>query len=163
MTPLAALASPEPLRTQPQALLTAAEVAARFGLSRDWVYEHASDLGVVRLGHGPRPRLRFNAETVAAALTRCTTHGRSEPEENRAAPGQRWGRRTREVAGAPGLLPFDTFNSSEFEKTVGPRRANDRPPATRIEPSPRPEPTPQNGLASGAAGRAPRATTERSQ
>ena len=41
-------------------LLTAAEVAARLAVARGWVYAHARELGVVRLGDGPRPRLRFD-------------------------------------------------------------------------------------------------------
>jgi hypothetical protein len=49
-------------------LLTAAQVAERFGVTRQWVYQHAVELGAQRLGQGTRPRLRFNAETVAAAL-----------------------------------------------------------------------------------------------
>jgi hypothetical protein len=49
-------------------LLTAAEVARSYGVSAQWVRDHASDLGVLRLGDGPRPRLRFDAERVATAL-----------------------------------------------------------------------------------------------
>lgn len=49
-------------------LLTAAQVAERFGVSRDWVYEHADGLGALRLGGGARPRLRFDPERVADAL-----------------------------------------------------------------------------------------------
>ncbi len=39
--------------------LDAQEVANRLGVSREWVYEHASELGAARIGKGPRPRLRF--------------------------------------------------------------------------------------------------------
>jgi hypothetical protein len=49
---------------QPSALLTAAEVASRFGVERSWVYAHARELGVIRLGEGPRPRLRFDPAVV---------------------------------------------------------------------------------------------------
>jgi hypothetical protein len=35
------------------ALLTAAQVAKQYGLSRGWVYKHARDLGGQRIGHGP--------------------------------------------------------------------------------------------------------------
>jgi hypothetical protein len=52
------------------ALLTAAQVAVRFGVDRGWVYEHAVELGAVRLGDGPKPRLRFDPSRVAAALPR---------------------------------------------------------------------------------------------
>jgi hypothetical protein len=62
-----------------QPLLTAAEVAARFSVDRSWVYAHARELGVVRIGEGPRPRLRFDPAVVAqrqlpsrpSALTRA--------------------------------------------------------------------------------------------
>jgi hypothetical protein len=52
-------------------LLDAAEVARRFRVSRDWVYEHSEQLGAIRLGRtgeGRRPRLRFNAARVAEVL-----------------------------------------------------------------------------------------------
>jgi predicted DNA-binding transcriptional regulator AlpA len=39
--------------------LDALEVARRLGVSREWVYEHAAELGATRLGSGRRPRLRF--------------------------------------------------------------------------------------------------------
>ena len=50
------------------ALVDAATVAKQFGLSREWVYEHADELGAARLGDGPRPRLRFDLRAVEAAL-----------------------------------------------------------------------------------------------
>lgn len=49
-------------------LVDAAEVARRFSLSRDYIYSHADELGVVRLGTGPRARLRFDPERVLEAL-----------------------------------------------------------------------------------------------
>jgi hypothetical protein len=39
--------------------LDAQEVARQLGMTREWVYEHADELGATRLGTGPRPRLRF--------------------------------------------------------------------------------------------------------
>ncbi len=50
------------------AFLSAGQVAARFGVDRSWVYEHAHQLGVVRLGFGRRPRLRFDPAIVAQCL-----------------------------------------------------------------------------------------------
>jgi hypothetical protein len=41
------------------AWLDAQEVARRLSVSREWVYEHADELGASRIGSGPRPRLRF--------------------------------------------------------------------------------------------------------
>lgn len=55
-------------------MLMAAQVAARFNVERSWVYAHADELGVVRLGDGPRPRLRFDAAVVAQRL--ATAPGR---------------------------------------------------------------------------------------
>jgi hypothetical protein len=46
----------------------AAEIARRFGVERSWVYAHAARLGGVRLGDGPRGRLRFDPQLVARAL-----------------------------------------------------------------------------------------------
>jgi hypothetical protein len=52
----------------PHALLTAGQVAARFNVDRSWVYAHANELGVVRLGSGRRPLLRFAPAIVAQHL-----------------------------------------------------------------------------------------------
>lgn len=60
----------ELLRNQPATgeLVDAAEIARRFNVSREYVYEHAAELGAVRLGHGPKARLRFDPEHAAEAL-----------------------------------------------------------------------------------------------
>src|SRR4051794_20809639 len=51
--------------------LTAAQVAKRFNVTRDWVYAHADDLGAIRLGEGPRARFRFDpTQTIAAMASR---------------------------------------------------------------------------------------------
>jgi hypothetical protein len=49
-------------------LITAEEVARRWGVGRRWVYDHADELGAYRLGAGPRPRLRFDPDEVAERL-----------------------------------------------------------------------------------------------
>jgi hypothetical protein len=67
-------------------LIDAAEVARRFGVARSWVYEHAEDLGAIRLGDGDRPRLRFDAAIVAERLTPCSTSRASEQGEDRTPP-----------------------------------------------------------------------------
>jgi hypothetical protein len=74
-------------------LLTAQEVATRFNVDRGWVYAHADELGVVRIGQGPRPRLRFDAAVVAQQLL----GGRGREVAPRAY--------TPQTAGAP-LLPI---------------------------------------------------------
>lgn len=60
----------ELLRDEPRdaELIDAIEVARRFGVSREFVYEHADDLGAVRLGDGPKARLRFAPELVRERL-----------------------------------------------------------------------------------------------
>jgi hypothetical protein len=55
-----------PARAEP--LVDAAEIARLHGKTRSWVYEHAGELGAVRLGSGRRPRLGFSPVRVAAAL-----------------------------------------------------------------------------------------------
>ncbi len=55
-----------PVRAEP--LVDAAEIARLHGKTRSWVYEHAGELGAVRLGSGRRPRLGFSPARVAAAL-----------------------------------------------------------------------------------------------
>lgn len=61
------LRQPSPAQTAPT-LIDATDVAERFGKTRDWVYDHADDLGAVRLGDGPRPRLAFDSQRVAAYI-----------------------------------------------------------------------------------------------
>src|SRR3954454_11731132 len=68
----------EKLRGVPRAdeLLDAAQVAERFGVSRSFVYEHAAELGAIRLGalgEGRRPRLRFDPAATAERLRRLPT------------------------------------------------------------------------------------------
>jgi hypothetical protein len=47
-------------------LLDPVALAAQLGLTRAWVYEHAEELGVIRVGNGPRARLRFDLERAMA-------------------------------------------------------------------------------------------------
>jgi hypothetical protein len=65
-------------------MLTAAEVAERFGVSASYVRRHADDLGAIRLGDGPRARLRFDPERVIAALSGGDAGERSEPPQSEA-------------------------------------------------------------------------------
>jgi hypothetical protein len=54
--------------TDAEGRIDAAEVARRYGVTRHFVYEHADELGAIRLGKGQRARLRFDPATVADAL-----------------------------------------------------------------------------------------------
>ncbi len=58
-----------PQRGAPR-LVDARELAARLGVSRDYVYAHADELGAVRLGGGSKPRLRFDLEAAREAMSR---------------------------------------------------------------------------------------------
>jgi hypothetical protein len=49
-------------------LVDAAEIAKRFSVSRDYIYEHADKLGAIPLGNGTKARLRFDPEVVAERL-----------------------------------------------------------------------------------------------
>ena len=151
----------EPAATAVPRLVDAAEVARRFDVGVEWVRENADRLGAVRLGDGPRPRLRFDPERVAAALSGREIGGRSGGEGSPAPAPIRRRRPTREVAGAPGLLPFNEFYSAESEKSGPGAAATARDQAERSKPSPRTDPT-RRGQDSGAAGCAPRAESERS-
>jgi hypothetical protein len=80
-------------------LLTPSQVAERFAVSRTWVYEHADELGAVRLGQGPKARLRFGAEIVSQALHRnaSTCSEGAKTDELSSAT---------EAASQPALLPI---------------------------------------------------------
>jgi hypothetical protein len=49
-------------------LVTADELARRFGLTRTWVYEHANELGAISMGDGPRARMRFDLRFAGQAI-----------------------------------------------------------------------------------------------
>jgi len=55
-------------RARSDGWIDANEVAARHGVSRAFVYEHADDLGAISVGGGSRPRLRFDPATVEERL-----------------------------------------------------------------------------------------------
>jgi hypothetical protein len=95
------LAAPEAAQ-----LLTAKEVAEQFKLSREFVYEHQARLGVIKLGDGPRPRLRFDRARVARALdVHSTAPVQSEAPKATAARRRRSTTRT-PPNGSP-LLPYE--------------------------------------------------------
>ena len=65
------------------AWLDAKEVAERLGVDRDWVYEHADELGASRLGSGPRPRLRFPPDVFDSRRGDATSKAARQPTEPR--------------------------------------------------------------------------------
>ena len=82
-------------------LLTVAAVSQEFGVSTDWVYANAGRLGAIRLGSGPRARLRFDRATIADRIAKVASHGARDRSSQR---GKRR-RGTREGAGGD-LLPI---------------------------------------------------------
>ena len=82
-------------------LLSAAEVAAALGVSRAWVYDHASELGGFRLGEegrGQRRPLRFDVQRVLSSLA-----GSAELRTG----GSRSNNRTRSSASSIDLIDYD--------------------------------------------------------
>jgi hypothetical protein len=59
-------------------LVSAGELAKLLGRSREWVYDHAEDLGGRRIGDGSRPRLWFDVDRALSA--RPTSEGSPPPD-----------------------------------------------------------------------------------
>jgi hypothetical protein len=75
---------------------TAAEVAELYGVTPSWVYANKNRLGAVKLGDGPKARLRFDLERVDEELRRRAV--------SRPGPHQRIRRgRPRKTALPPGV------------------------------------------------------------
>jgi hypothetical protein len=70
-------------------LVDARDLADELGVERDWVYANAERLGAVRLGSGPRARVRFDLEQAREALAA----GRKDSDLERDGPSR--GRRGR--------------------------------------------------------------------
>ncbi len=52
----------------PYQLLDPKELATALNVSLDYVYAHAADLGAMRLGDGPKARLRFDLQSAQTAM-----------------------------------------------------------------------------------------------
>jgi hypothetical protein len=81
-------------------LVDAQELARLLGVSRSVVYDHARDLGAIRIGSGTRGRLRFDPQ-VAMRAVRATY----SPEPAAVEP-RRGGPRARRRETAPTRHPF---------------------------------------------------------
>jgi hypothetical protein len=80
-------------------LMTVAQVRDEFGVSADWLYANAEALGAIRLGSGPRARLRFDRTTFAERIATLASSGRRTRSDR--------GHRKRARAGEDGgLLPI---------------------------------------------------------
>jgi len=72
---------------------TAEDIARRHGLTAAWVRTNAAMLGGVRIGTGPKPRHRFNAE-IAEAHIASMCSGRDDRPLNTAPKVRKRRRRT---------------------------------------------------------------------
>lgn len=108
-------------------LLTAAQVSAWWGVSRGWVYEHATQLGAVRIGEGERPRLRFDPDRVAEHLNQPPA---GPPPTPNPAPPMR--RRSPGIPRDPKRLAYRP--DPELSSPGSTRRPGDAPPSPATEP-----------------------------
>jgi hypothetical protein len=99
-------------------LVDAATVACALGISRQVVYQRADELGAVRIGDGPRARLRFDLETAI----RCCGSRQSQAQnasagaESAPTPARAKGIRRRGLPPAGSILavrPRETTRGAE--------------------------------------------------
>jgi hypothetical protein len=86
-------------------LLTVADVALVLQLEASWVYDHARELGAVRLGRGVRSPIRFEPRTVAAGLRALAQGASSEPPALEAPVQAARAKKKKSRGGGPSLLP----------------------------------------------------------
>jgi hypothetical protein len=98
------LAEPPNMPGRPDRLVDAATLAELLGTSRGWIYEHKHELGALRLGDGPRPRLRFDAE-YAKAQWAASREGNTGVPDRSANTGRRRSRRRVTTPSSAQLLP----------------------------------------------------------
>jgi hypothetical protein len=76
---------------EPTGMLTVTQLAQHLNLNRAWVYEHADELDAIRIGSGPKARIRFDFQTAKAALAQHRTNktpapALAEPKRSRRRP-----------------------------------------------------------------------------
>ena len=86
---------------EPFGLVDTQTVARMLAVSAEWVREHATELGAVRLGDGAKGALRFDVARVRAAVERR----RLERPKDR--PRRRPGQRRRSVGPVAAAVPAD--------------------------------------------------------
>jgi hypothetical protein len=87
-------------------LLTADELARWLSVERDYVYAHADELGALRLGSGPRARLRFDRDEVRRRLSSCSASRQSHEGETAAQTPKPRRRRRAGMGTSIDLLPI---------------------------------------------------------
>jgi len=91
-------------------LVDAAELARVLGVSRDFVYAHADELGVLRIGEPGQGRgrhqvLRFDVDAVLERLAACEA-GRESARPEAASPQGQRRRHGRRLGTSAPLLPI---------------------------------------------------------
>ncbi|MEO8690871.1 MAG: hypothetical protein ABI611_21975 [Solirubrobacteraceae bacterium] len=84
---------------EPRRYVDAATLARALGVEREWVYLRARELGALRLGDGPKARLRFDLERRRAALAEMNTRDQPRPDK----PPRRRRGHPRKRATSPGV------------------------------------------------------------
>lgn len=92
--------------TTPGRLVDVAALAEILDVSADTVYRHQIALGVVKIGDGPKPALRFDvAKATSAWNARCAGAPSQEPATT-ADTGRKAGRPRRATGASVDLLPI---------------------------------------------------------
>jgi hypothetical protein len=81
--------APIPTGGHTSGLWTARQVAAHYGVTRNFVYQHAEELGCIRLGGGECPRLRFDPAVVRERWQRVREPSSARSPRGRSAPRRR--------------------------------------------------------------------------
>ena len=90
---------------EPGRMGDAQALASVLGVSRDYVYEHAEELGAVRLGDGPRGRLRFRLDQ-ALVTNVCLSGKRSNLAAGLGSEPKRHHRTQAGLGSSTPLLPI---------------------------------------------------------
>ncbi len=86
-------------------LVDAKTLADTLGVSRDYIYAHAEELGGKRIGTGLRGRLRFDISSALAAWTACCHSKESHRSESPVPASHSASRQRQRVGSRAGLLP----------------------------------------------------------
>jgi predicted DNA-binding transcriptional regulator AlpA len=83
-------------------ILKVAEVAGLLGRSSAWVYQHAVELGAIRMGNGPKARIGFDLTTIE----QWKRDHQVAPTQNRPPSTRRRPRRSQIPSGG-NLIPYE--------------------------------------------------------
>ncbi|HEX5922922.1 MAG TPA: hypothetical protein VFY45_03765 [Baekduia sp.] len=82
-------------------VLNAREVSKLLGRSAPWVYAHATELGAIRMGNGPKARIGFDL----ANIEQWKRDNQIRPPQPRKPPRRRSRRNT--LSQATNLIPYE--------------------------------------------------------